>query len=105
MDMTDTDCEDMFRTNVLASFRVTLAVARSMMARRRGHIIIMTSIAAREVYRLGVIYCATKHALSAFARGVRLELQGHGIRSPKSLPGWSIPASVPAAITPARWRP
>jgi NAD(P)-dependent dehydrogenase (short-subunit alcohol dehydrogenase family) len=47
MDMTDTDCEDMFRTNVLASFRVTLAVARSMMERRRGHIIIMTSIAAR----------------------------------------------------------
>jgi hypothetical protein len=33
------------------------------------------------------------------------QLQGHGIRSPKSLPGWSIPASVPAAITPAHWRP
>ena len=79
MDMTDTDCEDMFRTNVLASFRITLAVARSMIQRRRGHIIVMTSIAAREVYRLGVIYCATKHALSAFARGLRIELQGHGI--------------------------
>ena len=36
---------------------------------RRGHIIVMTSIAAREVYRLGVLYCATKHALSAIARG------------------------------------
>src|SRR5260370_1357221 len=81
MDMTDTDCEDMFRTNVLASFRVTLAVARSMMERRRGHIIIMTSIAAREVYQLGVIYCATKHALSAFARGLRLQLQGHALNA------------------------
>ncbi len=87
MDMTDKDCEDMFRINVLASFRVTLAVARSMMARRRGHIIIMTSIAAREVYQLGVIYCATKHALSAFARGLRIELQGHGIKVTEIAPG------------------
>ena len=87
MDMTDTDCEDMFRTNVLASFRVTLAVARSMMERRRGHIIVMTSIAAREVYQLGVIYCATKHALSAFARGLRIELQGHGIKVTEIAPG------------------
>ncbi len=87
MDMTDADCEDMFRTNVLASFRVTLAVARSMAARRRGHIIVMTSIAAREVYRLGVIYCATKHALSAFARGLRIELQGHGIKVTEIAPG------------------
>ena len=77
----------MFRTNVLASFRVTLAVARSMAARRRGHIIVMTSIAAREVYRLGVIYCATKHALSAFARGLRIELQGHGIKVTEIAPG------------------
>jgi NADP-dependent 3-hydroxy acid dehydrogenase YdfG len=87
MDMTDKDCEDMFRTNVLASFRVTLAVARSMMERRRGHLIIMTSIAAREVYQLGVIYCATKHALSAFARGLRIELQGHGIKVTEIAPG------------------
>ena len=87
MDMTDKDCEDMFRTNVLASFRITLAVARSMMARRRGHIIIVTSIAAREVYQLGVIYCATKHALSAFARGLRIESQGHGIKVTEIAPG------------------
>jgi NADP-dependent 3-hydroxy acid dehydrogenase YdfG len=87
MDMTDKDCEDMFRTNVLASFRVTLAVARSMIKRGRGHIIIMTSIAAREVYGLGVIYCATKHALSAFARGLRIELQGQGIKVTEIAPG------------------
>jgi NADP-dependent 3-hydroxy acid dehydrogenase YdfG len=87
MDMTDADCEDMFRTNVLASFRITHRVAKSMMERRRGHIIVMTSIAAREVYRLGVIYCATKHALSAFARGLRIELQGHGIKVTEIAPG------------------
>src|SRR6266851_2592656 len=66
---------------------VNLAVARSMMERRRGHIIIMTSIAAREVYQLGVIYCATKHALSAFARGLRIESQGHGIKVTEIAPG------------------
>jgi 3-hydroxy acid dehydrogenase/malonic semialdehyde reductase len=87
MDMTFDDTEAMFRTNVLASFRVTHAVARSMIQRRRGHIIMMTSIAAREVYRLGVIYCATKHALSAIARGLRIELQGFGIKVTEIAPG------------------
>ena len=47
----------------------------------------MTSIAAREVYRLGVIYCATKHALSAIARGLRLELQEYGIKVTEIAPG------------------
>ena len=87
MDMTDDDCESMFRTNVLASFRITQRMARSMMERRRGHIIVMTSIAAREVYRLGVIYCTTKHALSAYARGLRIELQGHGVKVTEIAPG------------------
>src|SRR6516164_9396100 len=92
LDMTDADCEAMFRTNVIASFRITHRVAKSMVERRRGYIIVMTSIAAREVYRLGVMYCATKHALSAFARGLRIELQG------------SIPRSAPTAFTRACWR-
>jgi NADP-dependent 3-hydroxy acid dehydrogenase YdfG len=87
MDMTFDETEAMFRTNVLASYRVTHAIARSMMERRRGHIIVMTSIAAREVYRLGVIYCATKHALSAIARGLRLELQDYGIKVTEIAPG------------------
>ena len=87
MDMTDADCEWMFRTNVLATLRVSQAVAKSMIERRRGHIIVMTSIAAREVYQLGVIYCATKHALSAIARGLRIELQGHGIKVTEIAPG------------------
>jgi NADP-dependent 3-hydroxy acid dehydrogenase YdfG len=86
-DTTFEDTEAMFRTNVLASYRITLAVAKSMAARRRGHIIVMTSIAAREVYRLGVIYCATKHALSALTRGLRLEFQEFGIKVTEIAPG------------------
>ena len=87
LEMTDEDCEAMFRTNVLAAFRISRLVARSMVRRGRGHIIVMTSIAAREVYQLGVIYCATKHALSAMARGLRIELQSQGIRVTEVAPG------------------
>jgi NADP-dependent 3-hydroxy acid dehydrogenase YdfG len=87
MEMTEDDCDWMFRTNVLAAFRVTQAVAKSMIERRGGHIIVMTSTAARDVYQLGVIYCATKHALSAITRGLRIELQGHGIKVTEIAPG------------------
>ncbi|MBM3526782.1 MAG: SDR family oxidoreductase [Alphaproteobacteria bacterium] len=86
-DTTFEDTEAMFRTNVLASYRITLEMAKSMAARRRGHIIVMTSIAAREVYRLGVIYCATKHALSALTRGLRIEFQEHGVKVTEIAPG------------------
>lgn len=87
LDMTDADCEAMFRTNVLAAFRLTRAIAKSMVERRRGHIIVMSSTAAREVYQLGGIYCATKHALSAITRGLRIELQSHGIKVTEIAPG------------------
>ena len=87
LEMSDADCEAMFRTNVLAAFRISRLVAQSMVRRGRGHIIVMTSIAAREVYQLGLIYCATKHALSAMARGLRIELQSHGIKVTEIAPG------------------
>jgi NADP-dependent 3-hydroxy acid dehydrogenase YdfG len=87
LEMQDADCEAMFRTNVLSAFRITQAIAKSMVKRRRGHIIVMSSTAAREVYQLGGIYCGTKHALSAITRGLRLELQGHGIKVTEIAPG------------------
>lgn len=87
LDTTDADCEAMFRTNVLAAFRITRAMAKSMVQRRSGHIIVMSSIAAREAYQLGGIYCGTKHALSAIMRVLRLELQGHGIKVTEIAPG------------------
>ena len=87
LEMEDADCEAMFRTNVLSAFRITKAIAKSMVKRRRGHIIVMSSTAAREVYQLGGIYCGTKHALSAITRGLRLELQGHGIKVTEIAPG------------------
>jgi NADP-dependent 3-hydroxy acid dehydrogenase YdfG len=77
----------MFQTNVLAALKITQIIGRAMVAKQRGHIVFMSSIAAREVYRLASVYCATKHALSALARSFRLELQGAGIRVTEVAPG------------------
>ena len=87
MDLSDEDIAWMFQTNVIAAVRLTRRVARHMVARQAGHIVFMSSIAAREVYRLASGYCATKHALSAFARSFRLELQGYGIKVTEVAPG------------------
>ena len=87
LELSAEDCEWMFQTNVLASLKVTQVIGRAMVARQRGHMVFMTSIAAREVYRLASGYCATKHALSALARSFRLELQGHGIKVTEVAPG------------------
>lgn len=86
-DLTFEETEEMFRTNVLATFRITQAVAKSMVDRGRGHIVMITSTAAREVYPLGSVYCATKHALSALARSLRVELQAQGIKVSEIAPG------------------
>lgn len=87
LEMADEDIEAMFRTNVLAAMRLSRLVGRSMVERRRGHIIVMSSIAAREVYPFTLVYAATKHALSAMARGLRIELQAHGIKVTEIAPG------------------
>jgi NADP-dependent 3-hydroxy acid dehydrogenase YdfG len=98
LDMTDEDTEAMFQTNVIAAFRISRLVAQSMVRRGRGHIIVITSIAAREVYPFGLVYCATKHALSAMARGLRVELQGSGIKVTEVAPG-SVDTNIRATST------
>jgi NADP-dependent 3-hydroxy acid dehydrogenase YdfG len=98
LDLSDEDTEAMFRTNVVAGFRLTRRVAQAMVRRGRGHIIVMTSIAAREVYPFGLVYCATKHALSALARGLRVELQSAGIKVTEVAPG-SVETNIRATST------
>jgi NADP-dependent 3-hydroxy acid dehydrogenase YdfG len=113
MDLTFAETAAMFTTNVLAAFRVMQEIARPMIARRRGHIIVMSSTAAREVYRLGAVYCATKHALSALTRGFRLELQDHGIKVTEIASGMvdtdirnaSPHAAVQAALAARKFEP
>jgi NADP-dependent 3-hydroxy acid dehydrogenase YdfG len=87
LEMTDEEIDAMFRTNVIGTLRLSRLVGADMAARSRGRIIVITSLAAREVYRFGVIYCATKHALAAIATGLRLELQSQGVRVHEIAPG------------------
>ena len=87
LEMKPADCEAMFRTNVLSAIEISLAVARAMAARKRGHIVMMTSLAARNVNKFGAIYGATKHAMSAIAKGLRLELKSLGIKVTEIAPG------------------
>jgi NADP-dependent 3-hydroxy acid dehydrogenase YdfG len=87
LEITDEECEAMFRTNVLSTFALTRRIAAAMAARGRGQIIMMTSLAAREVYRFGSVYCATKHALTALCDGLRLELQVQGVKVHEIAPG------------------
>ena len=81
------DCEEMFRVNVLASIRLSQGIGAAMAARRSGHVVMITSLAARTVNRFGVVYAATKHAVSAIAKGMRLELRTSGVRVTEIAPG------------------
>lgn len=79
----------LFETNVVAMMALSQLVGREMVARRSGQIVIVTSVLARQVYPMTVGYAATKHALSAFAQGLRLELKDFGVRVMEFAPGFT----------------
>ncbi len=87
LESTVADCEAMFRTNVVAAFAIAREIGIRMVERKRGHMVFVTSLAARNINALGVVYGATKHALSAFAKGFRLELKPHGLKVSEIAPG------------------
>jgi NADP-dependent 3-hydroxy acid dehydrogenase YdfG len=78
----------MVDVNVKGAFNTTAAVLPPMMARKGGHIVLMSSIAGRKVFKGLSVYCATKHAVAAFADGLRMEIAPkHGIRVTCIQPG------------------
>jgi NADP-dependent 3-hydroxy acid dehydrogenase YdfG len=81
------ECEAMFRTNVVAAFAVAQEIGKRMVERKRGHMVFITSGAARSVQQFAGVYAGTKHALSAFAKAFRLELKGAGIKVSEIAPG------------------
>ena len=87
LNITTEQCAQMFATNVIAAFDLTRAMATHMVKRGSGHLVFITSGAARSVAQHGVVYAATKHALSAFAKGFRLELKSHRIKVSEIAPG------------------
>jgi NADP-dependent 3-hydroxy acid dehydrogenase YdfG len=84
----DTDQWDtMIDTNVKGLLYVSRAMAEKMIARGAGHIVNIGSIAGKEVYENGNVYCASKHAVDALTRGMRIELAGKGVKVTGIHPG------------------
>ena len=81
------DWDTMIDTNVKGLLYVTKIVSNWMIAAKKGHIINIGSIAGKEVYPNGNVYCATKHAVDALNKGMRLDLLPHGIKVTAINPG------------------
>jgi 3-hydroxy acid dehydrogenase/malonic semialdehyde reductase len=81
------DWEQMIDTNIKGLLYVTRGIAPMMVQQRSGHIINIGSIAGREVYPNGNVYCATKHAVHALSEGLRRELYDKGIKVTNIAPG------------------
>jgi NADP-dependent 3-hydroxy acid dehydrogenase YdfG len=81
------DWEQMIDTNVKGLLYVSRAVIPHMKARQSGHIVNIGSVAGREVYPKGNVYCATKHAVNALSQAMRMDLLEHGIKVTQISPG------------------
>ena len=81
------DIEAMMETNVMGLLRVTQKFLPGMLAADHGHIVNLGSIAGHVVYEGGGIYCATKHAVQAISKTLRLEVNGTKIRISNIAPG------------------
>ena len=81
------DWELMIDTNIKGLLYMTRAIAPQMVARRKGHIINISSIAGKEIYPLGNVYIATKHAVDALTRATRVDLHKYNIRVSQVSPG------------------
>jgi 3-hydroxy acid dehydrogenase/malonic semialdehyde reductase len=83
----DEDWIGMWEVNVLGLMRMTRACLPLIRKARHGHIVNMGSIAGFEVYKGGAGYTASKHAVRAISRTLRLELNGEPIRVTEVAPG------------------
>jgi NADP-dependent 3-hydroxy acid dehydrogenase YdfG len=81
------DWETMIDTNVKGLIYVSKAVLPSMIEKKKGHIINLGSISGDEVYEGGNIYCATKSAVDAISRAMRIDLLKHHIKVTNIKPG------------------
>lgn len=81
------DWERMIDTNIKGLLFVTRAVVPYMKKNGSGHIVNLGSIAGKEVYPGGNVYCATKHAVDALSRAMRIDLVDYGIKVTNIAPG------------------
>ncbi|MCB0723219.1 MAG: SDR family oxidoreductase [Ignavibacteriae bacterium] len=81
------DWEEMIDTNVKGLLYVSKCVIPLMLANNSGHVVNIGSIAGHEVYPAGNVYCATKHAVDAITKGMRMDLNGTGVKVTTIDPG------------------
>ncbi len=81
------DFERMIDTNVKGLLYITKLIVPGMIERKNGHIVNISSIAGIEVYPNGHVYCASKHAVNAITKGLRIDLVQYGIKVSSISPG------------------
>jgi len=81
------DWEKMIDTNIKGLLYVSKAIMPLMIKQQRGHIINIGSTAGKEAYENGNVYCATKHAVDALSKSMRIDLLQHGIKVTQICPG------------------
>jgi len=81
------DWDNMLDINVKGLLYISKAIIPGMLERQSGHIINIGSTAGKEVYPNGNVYCASKHAVDAINKAMRMDLNGNGIRVGAINPG------------------
>ena len=81
------DWDQMIDTNVKGLLYMTKAIIPFMKANKKGHIVNIASIAGKEVYPGGNVYCASKHAVDALSKAMRMDLVDYGIKVTNVAPG------------------
>jgi len=81
------DWDAMIDGNVKGLLYVSKAIIPLMLERAKGHIVNISSIAGKQIYANGTVYCASKAAVEAVSEGMRLELTQHGIKVTNVAPG------------------
>jgi len=86
-DGNENDWEQMIDTNIKGVLYITKKVSQLMIKNNSGHIVNIGSIAGKEVYPFGNVYCATKHAVDALTKGMRIDLLENNIKVTSIDPG------------------
>lgn len=81
------DWDTMIDTNIKGLLYISRVVSPWMVARKSGHIVNIGSIAGKETYANGNVYCATKHAVDSLNKAMRIDLLPYGIRVTGIHPG------------------
>ena len=81
------DWDAMIDINVKGLLYVSKAIIPGMVERKQGHIVNIGSLAGKEIYPKGNVYCASKFAVDAINTGMRMDLNGHGIKVSEVNPG------------------